>query len=66
MWQQHDESALPHPLGLAAADELVDDALRRVGEVTELRFPDDQRVGTRQRVSQFESCTRTSRFEPPT
>lgn len=44
--QQHD-AGLPHPLGLPGGDELVDDALSHVVEVTELRLPQDQRVRVR-------------------
>ncbi|RUS79001.1 hypothetical protein EGW08_013258, partial [Elysia chlorotica] len=44
VWQQHDEAGLTHPLGLPARDELIDDALRRVGKVAKLRLPDHQRV----------------------
>ena len=42
--QQHDRAALA-PLLLGAADELVDDRLRPVAEVTELRLPQHERVG---------------------
>ena len=44
---------MPQPLGLAAADELIDDDLRAVGEIAELRLPHDQRVGVLQRVPQL-------------
>ncbi len=37
--KEHDEAALAAPLGLARGDELVDDALSRVGKVTKLRLP---------------------------
>ena len=40
--QQHDEARLAQPLLLAAADELIDHALRRVGEVSELRGEEQQ------------------------
>ncbi len=53
--QEHDEAGLADPLGLAARDELVDDALRRVGEVAELRLPDDQRVGIGHGVAELET-----------
>src|SRR5581483_4714651 len=45
--EQHDEPAHPLPLRLRARDELVDDHLRAVREVAELRLPHDElpRVG---------------------
>lgn len=52
--QQHD-TGLPHPLGLPARDELVDDALRHVVEVAELRLPQHQRVRVRHRVAHLEA-----------
>jgi hypothetical protein len=42
--QQHDQAAETAPLHFARTDELVDNHLRAVGEITELRFPDDQRL----------------------
>ena len=43
--RQHQRQAVDAaPLHFAARDELVDDDLRTVDEVAELRFPDDQRV----------------------
>ena len=36
------QAGLAHPLGLARGDELIDDALGGVGEVTELRLPQDE------------------------
>ena len=44
-------ACLEEPLGFARTEELVDDALRRVGEVSELRLPHDQRVGRVERVA---------------
>jgi hypothetical protein len=41
--EQHHQAAGLAPLLLAAGNELVDHDLRAVGEVAELRFPDDQR-----------------------
>ena len=55
MREQHHQGALPHPLGLPAADELVDDALSGVGEVSELRLPYHKRVRTSERVSELEA-----------
>lgn len=52
---QHNKARLSHPFGLAAADELIDDALSGIVEVAELRLPNDQSIGIRHRVSQFES-----------
>ena len=40
--QQQGEAAQTPPLGFAGGHELVDHHLGAVGEVTELRFPDDQ------------------------
>lgn len=55
MRQQHNETRLPYPFGLTAGDELVNDALSGVGEVTKLSFPDHQRVRVCHRVSQLET-----------
>jgi hypothetical protein len=53
--QEKDEPRLPDPLGLSAGDELVDDALGRVGEVPELGLPQHQRVRVCHRESQLKS-----------
>ena len=53
--KQEREPAQPAPLVLGGDDELVDDDLRPVGEVTELRLPEDQRVGVVQRVAELEA-----------
>ena len=53
--QQHD-AVLPHPLGLSRADELVDDALGRVVEVTKLGLPEDQGVRTGYGKTQLKAC----------
>ncbi len=45
MREQQGEAGLTHPLGFAAGDEVVDHHLSGVGEVTELGFPQAQRVG---------------------
>lgn len=42
--QVHDERGDGVPLGLAGHDAVVDHDLRAVGEVAELRFPDDEAV----------------------
>src|SRR6202158_3160780 len=43
--QKHHESRRKVPLVLARADELVDDDLCAVGEIPELRFPQNERLG---------------------
>src|ERR1700738_1976383 len=43
--QQQDETGEQVPLGFAGADELIDDGLRHVYEVSELSFPEDERFG---------------------
>ncbi len=52
--QQHQARQEP-PLVLARGDELVDDHLRGVDEVAELRLPHDQRVGVVQAVAVLEA-----------
>ena len=54
MGEEHDQSRLPHPLGLTAGDELIDDALGGVGEISKLRLPHHQRVGVRHAEAQLE------------
>lgn len=58
---QHNESRLPDPLGLTAADELIDYTLRRIVEVAKLRFPAYQRIRIRHRVAQFKSYIQSNR-----
>ena len=53
--QQHHEPRLAHPLGLARAEELVDDDLRAVDEVAELRLPDAEHVRRLEGVAQLEA-----------
>ena len=55
MRQQADEARHAQPLALAAGNELVEDHLRAIGEVAELRFPDGQRIGLGQRIAIFEA-----------
>ena len=43
--QAHHEPRALEPLALTSSDELVDDALSVVREVTELRLPDGEGVG---------------------
>ena len=44
MGQQHHQSGETKPFLLCGSDELVDDDLRTIGEVAELRLPADQGV----------------------
>mmetsp|Transcript_48628 Transcript_48628/g.103706 ORF Transcript_48628/g.103706 Transcript_48628/m.103706 type:complete len:521 (-) Transcript_48628:1040-2602(-) len=53
--KQHHEPRLAQPLLLARGDELVDHALGRVGEVTELRLPHDERCGVLEGVAELEA-----------
>ena len=59
VWQQQHDAVLSDPLGLTGADELVDDALSRVVEVSELSLPQDEGVGTRHRKAQLEAWKHT-------
>ena len=58
--QQHQAAALA-PLVFGGDDELVDDRLRAVGEVAELRFPAHQRVLVGDRVAVLEAERRELR-----
>ena len=53
--QQHHQAVHAQPLALARADELVDDDLRAVGEVAELRLPHHQRIGLGRGVAVLEA-----------
>src|ERR1035437_7193172 len=53
--EQHHQAARLSPLLLAAGNELVDHDLRAVGEIAELRFPDDQRQRLGHGVAEFEA-----------
>ncbi len=55
MRQQHHEAAHAQPFAFARKDELVDDDLRAIGEIAELRFPQHERVRLGHRVSIFEA-----------
>ena len=55
MRQQQHEPADAAPFHFAGADELVDHHLRAVGEVPELRFPDDQLIRLRCRITILEA-----------
>ena len=52
---QHNETRLSHPLSLPAANELIDDALRSVVEISKLSLPDNQSIRIRHWVTQFKS-----------
>ena len=52
--EQHEAAALV-PLLLGAGDELVDDDLRAVREVAELRLPEDERRRVGHRVAELEA-----------
>ncbi len=45
MGQEHGQAAHPVPLGVATADELVNNHLGAVHKIPELGFPDDQGAG---------------------
>lgn len=55
VWQQQDDAVVADPLGLARADELVDDALGYVMKISKLGFPEDESVGTGHGKSQLET-----------
>lgn len=55
MGQRQDNSNLSNPFGLTSGDDLIDDALGCVVEISKLRFPDDQGVGVGHGESSFES-----------
>ena len=45
MRQQHHQARHSEPLAFGGGDELVDDHLRAVGEIAELRLPQHQGIG---------------------
>src|SRR4029078_7983634 len=53
--KQHHEAAGAQPLRLPGGDELVDYALRAIGEVAELRFPKNQCLRVGERIAVFET-----------
>ena len=53
--KEQDEAGEKIPFVFTGDDELVDDGLRDVGEVAELRLPDDQSFGIVAAVSVFEA-----------
>ena len=54
MREQHDEAADAAPFRFAGRDELIDDDLGAVGEVAELRLPDDEPLRIGRRVAVLE------------
>lgn len=56
VWQQQHDAILPDPLGLTGTDELVDDALGCVVEVSKLSLPQDESIWTCHCKPQLESC----------
>ena len=52
--QQQDETAHAQPFSLARAEELVDNHLCAIGEVAELRLPQDKGGGVGEAVAVFE------------
>ena len=55
MRQQQHEPAHAQPFGFAGGQELVDDDLRAIGEIAELRLPQDERGGVGEAVAVFEA-----------
>src|SRR6185503_14627643 len=57
MRQQENQAASAQPLGLARRDKLIDDDLRAVGEIAELRLPQHEafRVGERVTILETEN-----------
>ena len=53
--QRHDKTGSLHPLDLTGCDELVNDTLSVVGEITKLGLPHHQSVGRGQGVSVLET-----------
>src|SRR5260370_23892217 len=53
--QKHYKARWEVPLVFARADELIDDHLRAVGKIAELRFPQDERLGIVAAESVFET-----------
>src|SRR5205807_330196 len=52
--QEHDEPGEAHPLVFGGHDELIDDHLRAVHEVAELRLPYDEALGAVEAVAVVE------------
>lgn len=66
MRQQQHNAIVSNPLGLTGADELVNDALGRVVEVTKLSLPEDQGVGAGHGIAQLKAYTKDIKTEPAT
>ena len=52
--QQQGQTRDPTPFGFARGNELIDHHLRAIGEVTELAFPDHERVRLGRGITVFE------------
>lgn len=55
MRKTHHEPRALEPLPLARSDELIDDALRVIREIAELRFPNRQTLRRDEGITQFET-----------
>mmetsp|Transcript_33147 Transcript_33147/g.28042 ORF Transcript_33147/g.28042 Transcript_33147/m.28042 type:complete len:365 (+) Transcript_33147:972-2066(+) len=53
--QQQNEARLAQPLLFAGRDKLIDDHLRRVGEIAELRLPQNEGIGVLEGVAELEA-----------
>src|SRR5579875_2091866 len=58
MRQQHHHAAVALPFRFAGGDELIDDDLGAVSEITELRFPQNQRMRRIQTITELETQDR--------
>lgn len=56
VWQQEDDAIVADPLGLSRADELVDDTLGCVVEVSELGLPEDQGIRIGHGEAELKTC----------
>jgi hypothetical protein len=56
--QRQNQTRSLHPFDLARRDKLINDALGIVRKISKLRFPDDQSIGRRERISVLETETR--------
>ena len=55
MRKQHHQSSALKPFLLTTGDELINDALRIVGEITKLSFPQDEAVGVDNAVAKIKT-----------
>lgn len=55
MRQQHHKTVSDVPLSLSRANELVDDGLSSIGEITKLSLPDNQVIGVGHGVAQLKA-----------